>query len=147
MKRVALLLVLLAGCATTARDLVVLGVEVDHQTNPERWADEADVISACAAKLSDPRLLNGLRVKVSETSDALHRDCLAVDAGACYVHAKRLAVVLPRADHPMPGFCHEAGHHLLAERDDDPDHCHLRSEVWAAIDGTTCTCRCPEPRP
>lgn len=135
---------LATSCATTATSPVVLGVEVEAaEGRPTRWAQAADVIAECAAKLEDPRALNGLRVRQYATAEEVGRNCLSMEAAACYLESKKLALVAPREDHELPGFCHEAGHHLLAERDGDPDHCHTRSELWLVIDGTPCTCRCP----
>ncbi len=143
MRRALLALLLATGCATTAQSPVVLGVEIEPaEDRPVRWALAADAIAACAAKLDDPRLLNGLRVRQFATAEEVGRNCLSMEAAACYISSKKLALVAPREDHELPGFCHEVGHHLLSERTGDPDHCHTQSAVWLAIDGMTCTCRC-----
>lgn len=136
-----------AGCAATPKSSVVLGVEIEPvDGRPVRWPDAADVIAECAARLDDPRALNGLSVLQLATPADVGRNCLSMEAAACYLSSKKLAIVSPRDDHELPGYCHEVGHYLIDMRTGESDHCHLQSEVWKAIDGSTCTCRCPEPK-
>lgn len=148
MRRLIFLALLATGCATTANSPVVLGVEIEAaEGRPTRWAGAADEIAKCAARLDDPRLLNGMKVRQYATAEEVGRGCLSFDAAACYVAAKKLALVSPRDDNELPAYCHEVGHHLANERFGEPDHCHLRADVWKAIDGSTCTCRCPPAAP
>jgi hypothetical protein len=151
---VPLLLILVSGCHFTA-GREVLGVRVDRDEGEVRWGQAADEIAACATKLDDPRVLNGIRVKSSMSEADLWRDCAASDAGACYIATKGLAVVGPPARGvELPGFCHEVGHHILYERSAGPlegigigvgdaDPCHCVGVLWAVIDGTKPVPSCP----
>jgi len=114
---------------------------------PVRWDKAAAVISECAAKFPDPRVLNDAKVRQYATVEEVGHNCLSMESVACYIGKKDLILLAPRDDHELPAFCHEIGHRISVLRGEQGDPCHLDAKLWAPIDGSTCTCpgRCPKP--
>lgn len=134
-------LLLAVGCTHSPSSSAVLGVEIEPAEGREvRWDKASDVIAECAAKLADPRVMNGVEVKQYATQEEVGHHCLSAHSAACYLDGKDRILLSPRDDHELPAFCHEIGHRISALRGDGGDPCHLDGRLWGPIDGSTCTC-------